>query len=120
MTTEQENRLAELAGKMVYNISELTEMCYLKKKRLRQEIDSGKKAWGRWTYNKNEPPSIDLCGHYEIVLDRIDTDAKLGTWLLHLAEKGWVTSEDLGNLVMATMELEWIGYHRLKRTQSGC
>jgi hypothetical protein len=99
---------------------ELCDFVEQKTTQLKEEINNGKKTWGRWTYNASEPASIDLDGYYEVELHRIDTDAKLGTWLLHLNEKRWVTTEDLGFLVQAIQDLNRVGYHKMERTQSGC
>ena len=47
-------------------------------------------TWGNWRYNPSLPPSLDFVPcQYEVVLDRIDTEAKLGNWLLHFADKQW-------------------------------
>jgi hypothetical protein len=105
------------------NWTELCEAADRETAQLKSEIDAGTKKWGNWTYNANKPPSIDHgrgLAAYEISLDRIDNDAKLGTWLLHLAEKGWVTADDLGNLVLALRDLEQVEYHRVERLESGC
>ncbi len=75
----------------------------------------GRKLRGRWRYNPTRPPSIDL-GAYYITMERIDTDAKIGEWLLHLAGKAGVTATDLGHLVRNLLDLEASGLHRITRT----
>jgi hypothetical protein len=106
-----------LESKTSYDFEELTEVCTLREKALREAIDGGTKRWGKWRYSADEPPSIDHhdgTAVYQIVLDRINTVGKLGDWLLHLSEKPRLTPEDLGYLVRAVEDLEQIGYHKIK------
>lgn len=108
------DRLAELKKKRGYKFSELEELCQLESAVLKAAVDDGTKTWGNWRYGPTDPPSIDYHPYrYEIVLTRIDTVSRLGDWLLHMSEKGWITTEDLGNLVKAVQDLEYIGYHRI-------
>lgn len=94
------------------NIYELMKFCDNENQKLRKEIDKGK-VWGRWRYKPNYA-SVQI-KTYEIELSRIATATKLGDWLLHLAEKNWITTSDLGNLVVALTELESVGYHKIER-----
>lgn len=87
-----------------YTLEELNEICEREYAELQRKCDDGTATWGRWTYNPTDPPSIDI-GSYEIVLERIDTVAKLGDWLMHMANKNWVTPDDLGQLVFAMRDL---------------
>ena len=108
-------RLDELRAKDVLNMSELGEKVELETATLKAEIDGGR-TWGNWKYEADAPPCVShRVERYEITLDRIDTDAKLGDWLLHLVEKGWVTAADLGNLVVAVTDLQSVGYHSINR-----
>lgn len=38
-------------------------------------------------------------GEYPISLDRVDSAEKILSWIIHLSEKNWVTSEMLGRFV---------------------
>jgi hypothetical protein len=112
MTKDEESRLAALESAFSHTGDELVELFRLEKKRFDEEVGAGSKRWGRWRYSPTDPHSLDLIdgGAYEVVLDRLDTVAKLGDWLLHLADKNWVTAEDLGNLVLAVRDLHQFGY----------
>src|SRR5262245_2656191 len=95
---------------VVYTCAELCAKVEREQAELRERCKQGTQAWGRWRYNPAEPPSLDI-GAYQIVLDRIDTIAKLGDWLMHMADKKWVAAEDLGNLVAAVRDLHYAEMH---------
>lgn len=66
--------------------------------------------WGRWVYRTNEAQSLASAalvyeedGHekyYVMVLDCLTIQKRAG-WLAQLAEKPWVSDEDLGRFVRA-------------------
>lgn len=57
--------------------------------------------WGRWKLNGNgEFWSLDI-GDYWIRLDDITSNAQMNDWIFQLANKTWITPDDLGNLVFA-------------------
>jgi hypothetical protein len=78
-----------------------------------------KKAWGRWTLDKNGPPSLDIHpypngglhgGPYEILLFPSGCDfgtfiAWLGRWTQHLQNKGWMSHKDLWDFVDASQDM---------------
>lgn len=100
-------------GLEFYSLAELEAECLRKRELLERECEAGTKHWGNWRYNPEEPASLDI-GTYQIVLDRIDTVAKLGDWCLHMAEKQWLTPDDLGQLIKAIWELSTNGIHSVR------
>lgn len=69
---------------------------------------------GRWRYLRaghghpegdSDGPTLMLDGKYGFDADRIQTDAELGHWVLHMVQKDWVTAEDVGNLVRLVSDL---------------
>jgi hypothetical protein len=115
MTEQEVERLAARWGGRGYTLQELEEKCNLERKALREEVDAGRKTWGRWRYDLSAPPPIVLAGGYEITLKRLTTWAFVGECQAHLVRKNRVAAEDLGNLVLILDDLERIGYHRLTR-----
>ena len=73
--------------------------------------------WGHWQLNGMALEYLED-GHwrYEVDLERCRTSAQILDWLCQLAEKTWITSADLGDLVRA---LNHLGGH-LQSSMCGC
>jgi hypothetical protein len=60
--------------------------------------------WGVWVYDAAQQLlryDQEDTFPYEIDLDRSRTGAACAGWLMHMSQKRWITTEDLGNLVRA-------------------
>ena len=70
-------------------------------------IQDGHK-WGRWSYDKER---LEIVYHsqegweYRVDLERSNSSSEILDWILQIAQKGWATLEDIGNLVRAYDEL---------------
>lgn len=61
--------------------------------------------WGRWTLNgEGEYWSLDTDGYY-VPLHSIRTNAQMNDWVFQLAQKLWLTPEDLGHFVLALLDI---------------
>lgn len=59
--------------------------------------------WGKW---KHFP--------YDIPLEHLKTERGILHWTLHLAEKPWVSREQLHNFILAALEVSGINLHNSK------
>jgi hypothetical protein len=88
------------------------------------EVECSKRTeWGKWklesfTQDDGRPGAGLQIEGYEIDLTRIDSASKLGEWMFHLTEKGWITPKDLGDLAMAVRQLDICGKIKFKRDDS--
>jgi glycosyltransferase involved in cell wall biosynthesis len=100
-----------LGGKMDWKAK------YLTKDDLDRGLDEArkKKAWGRWTLDKEAYPSLDIHPYpnnipYQIRLFQSGCDfpkftAWLGHWVQHLQDKGWMSYKDLWDFVDASQTI---------------
>jgi hypothetical protein len=58
--------------------------------------------WGGW---KNAP--------YDIELDQLKTERGILKWTLHLAEKSWVTRQQIEDFMHAALEVSEIDIHKI-------
>jgi hypothetical protein len=72
-------------------------------------IDSGR--WGSWVLDQERA----ACGQLVLIHSRTGYAVSLGLpgdWVAHVAEEDWATAEDVGQLLLATRDLEharWLG-----------
>lgn len=72
-----------------------------------------RRQWGRWQYRSNRTLTIDTGTYtYEIDLDECTSVGRVLDWLMHMRIKTWITSADLGDLLMAFDDI-FNGYARL-------
>lgn len=63
--------------------------------------------WGKW---KNFP--------YDIPLEHLKTERGILKWTLHLAEKSWVSREQLEDFMQAALEVAGIDIHNAPKLDS--
>lgn len=84
-------------------------------------IRAGQHTWGRWKYFPTHSPEATACGivadqptvgieveageYYDFELERCNTEAAIGTWIVHLSGKDWVNPIDLGNFMQMLLDL---------------
>jgi len=56
--------------------------------------------WGRWRLRRR-PLVLEHDRGYQIPLERCGNPIAVLDWLVHLSQKTWCTTEDLGDLVLA-------------------
>lgn len=100
------------------SLAELQVITEREKKALRASIKARTKRWGPWRYDGSKPASLHA-GEYWFELSRINSHAKLGDWVRHIAEKVWGTPEVIGQLVMAVRDLEYAGLLKYDHTNEG-
>lgn len=61
--------------------------------------------WGPWVWRKRYNVLVYTAQNYEIDLDSIMTREQKYSWIIHMANKVWVTQEALGHLVHAFRDL---------------
>lgn len=79
---------------------------------LKQEIESGKKTWGRWTFKEASLWIED----YPIHADQLQNTDMLGNWMFQLLEKTWMTDADFGQFVRAVSDLSRTGILKFDRS----
>lgn len=60
-------------------------------------------TWGRWRYDAHLQVLVHTGypGGYDIDLEEVHGAGDVGKWVLHLANKIWITPSDIGDLVGA-------------------
>jgi hypothetical protein len=65
-----------------------------------------KQQWGRWIFNANNLTLVQSENTwYEIDLETITDSAEMLDWIFQMAQKSWVSTEDLGNLIRGFEDL---------------
>lgn len=68
-----------------------------------------KTTWGRWTLNTSnaclETTIAPSGAGYQVPLGDLDTTAAMLDWIFQVQEKTWASTQDLGDLVEAIVEI---------------
>ena len=91
--------------------AELDAECREEARILRNRMKRGRATWGRWRWNPKPKncPSLDIivpgiANAYYVEWES-PTVAWIGDWSRHLAEKTWITEEDIGHFVRAVLDV---------------
>ena len=93
-------------------IAHLSDEYYSDKKMREEGKCPCKDGWCRCDRKWTEDDYV-----YEILLSDIDTEEKVGIWVLHLAGKDSFKKEDIGDLIDMLMELYYFGIFVLSSIQ---
>jgi len=94
--------------KHIYPMKEITEL----------EISRPRHKWGSWMFNRqNLTLQHFMEGHignegfidYEVDLEECIHAPSILDWILQIANKTWITADDIGNLVLALNQLAKYG-----------
>ena len=66
-------------------------------------------TWGRWTFNPDNACLETAAPWYQIPVYELTTSAEILDWIFQVQEKTWSSSEDIGDLVAAIVDL--VGRH---------
>ena len=98
-------------GKAPFKVWTLGELLRQPPRETGIKVTKSRKAltlrWAKW---KNFP--------YDIPLEHLQTEFGILKWTLHLAEKAWVTREQLRDFITAALEVGGIDIHGARKRDS--